>query len=299
MRLAVVSDIHGNLPALQAVLADAGRHGADGLIVAGDFCTGPQTGEVVRLLARRDNCWMIYGNRDRYLEGLGPGDPRWCSRQWAPLRWQSEHLGPEALALIAALPEQRVVALPGAAPIRVVHGSPRRLSEMLFPDRDPARLRLFEQAGFLAPGQGPPPLEAALAGVREPVLVCGHTHIAWQQRWSGGLALNPGSAGEPLEGDPRARYALLTWRGGCWQAELRAVAYDLDLIRAAYRESGLLAEGGPFAHACLRNIETGQNCSGRLVAHIERLAAEAGCAGGAVIPDEVWEQAVAGFDREA
>lgn len=71
----------------------------------------------------------IQGNRDRYHEGLGPGDPRWLSQQWATLRWQRLNLEQETIALLASLPEQRVVALPGAAPIRLVHGSPRRLSE--------------------------------------------------------------------------------------------------------------------------------------------------------------------------
>ncbi len=296
MRLAILADIHGNLPALEAVLADAEEQGVDGVVVAGDYWGGPQTGEVVQRLAALDRCWLVRGNRDEYIGSFDPGDPRWLGQQWAALRWSSRHLAREALEFLRALPAQRVVALDGAAPIRVLHGSLQSSTSSLYPDRCPAVLRLFVQAGLLAPGREPPTLEAALVGVREPVLVCGHTHIAWQQGWSGGLALNPGSVGEPLDGDPRARYALLAWHGGRWHAQQRIVPYDLARIRAAYRESGLLDEGGAFARACLLLALTGRNYSGRLIAHVQQVAAAEGLAESLALPDEVWEHAVATFD---
>ena len=109
--------------------------------------------------------------------------------------------------------------------------------------------------------------------------------------------------GAPINGDVRAQYALLTcqrsWpnRTG-WQAEHRAIVYDLERIRAAFRESGLLEEGGAFARAWLLDIETGQNVSGRFVSYAYGLAAEAGYEGSSVVPDSVWEQAIATFDWE-
>jgi len=301
MRLAVLADTHGNLPALEAVLADARQQDVDGIIVAGDFTTGgPQQLETINLL-RSLGSWMIRGNSEGYLLAYGAGNlpDGWrASKQWATVRWSYLHLNRETLDFIASLPEQRVVALDDAAPIRVVHGSPRSPSQHLFPDRDLVRLGAFRKAGLLPPGRDPVKLELSLAQVKEPVLVCGHSHIPWKQEQDGRLALNPGSVGAPINGDVRAQYALLTWQDGHWQAEHRAMAYDLKRIRAAFSESGLLEEGGALARAWLLVIETGENVSGRLVSYAYGLAAEAGCEGSDVVPDSIWEHAIATFDWE-
>ena len=299
MRLAVLADIHGNLPALEAVLADVQQHEVDGIIVAGDIIGGgPQSVEAIRLLRLLD-CWMIRGNNEGYFlaydAGTAPNGWR-VGDQWAAMRWSYLRLGREMLDFIASLPEQRVIALDGAVPIRVVHGSPRDLSEGLFPDRDPAALGLFERAGFFSSGKGPVKLAWILAQIDEPVLVCGHTHIPWTQEQDGRLVLNPGSVGAPLNGDVRTQYALLTWQDGRWQAEQRAIPYDLDRVRTAFSESGLLSAGGAFARACLLTIETGQNVVGRFVSYTFELAAEAGYEDCDVVPDDVWERAVDTFD---
>ena len=301
MRLAVLSDTHGNLPALEAVLADARQQGVDGIIVAGDFTTGgPQQLETINLL-RSLGSWMIRGNSEGYLLAYSAGNvpDGWrVSKQWASVHWAYSHLDRETLDFITSLLEQRVVTLDDAAPIRVVHGSPRSPSEHLFPASDPVSLDAFREAGLLSPDCDPVKLDKALAQVKELVLVCGHSHIPWKQEQDGRLMLNPGSVGAPINGDVRAQYALLTWQDGRWQAEHRAIAYDLDRIRAAFSESGLLEEGGAFARAWLLVIETGRNVSGRFVSYAHGLAAEVGYEGGDVVTDSIWEQAIATFDWE-
>ena len=299
MRLAVLADVHGNLPALEAVLADVQQRGVDGIIVAGDLVGGgPQSVEVVRLL-RSLGSWMIRGNNEDYFSTYDAGDApdSWrVSYQWAVLRWSYHNLDRETLDFVAALPEQRVVALDGTAPIRVVHGSLQSPSGRLFPDRDPVKLHWFRKAGLLPPDCEPAKLELAFAQIAEPVLVCGHTHIPWKQEHDGRLAFNPGAVGGPLNGDVRAQYALLTWQDDHWRVEHQAVPYDLDRIRVAFRESGLLAEGGAFAQACLLAIETGQNVAGHFVSYVYELAAEAGFEDYDVVPNAIWEHAVATFD---
>jgi predicted phosphodiesterase len=300
MRLAILADVHGNLPALQAVLADAQRQGADGFIVAGDITGGPDPVRAMNLLRSLD-IWMVRGNREQDFVIYDAGDAPLAWResdQWATRRWSYHSLDRDTLDFIASLPLQRVISLPGCAPIRVLHGSPQDpLDGCLYPDRDPASLRVFREARLLPPDHELPELELALAPVREPVLVCGHTHIPWQQEQHGCLALNPGSVGLPF-GGTRARYALLTWRAGHWQATLRAIAYDLEQIRAAYVQSGLLAQGGPFARTFLLVTQTGQNVPGHFVRHTRHLAAEAGWTGGNLLPAGVWERAIATFDWE-
>ena len=173
MRLAVLSDIHGNLPALEAVLRDLERRDIDGIIVAGDFIGGPQPVETIRLLRAR-RTWMIRGNSDDNLLRLGNGlaPQAWhSSRQFALLRWARRHVDRGTFGFLQSLPQQRVVQVPGRVAIRVVHGSPRDPYESIFPEREPATL------------------DAALAQVNEPVFVCGHTHIPWKVERHGRLAL--------------------------------------------------------------------------------------------------------------
>jgi predicted phosphodiesterase len=297
-RLAVLADIHGNLPALEAVLAALDGQRLDGYIVAGDLGGGPHTLQVVRRL-RSLGAWIVRGNGENDLMAFDRGHAspsRLVARQWAFGRWAYRQLDRPTLDFVASLPDQRVVALPGTAPIRVVHGSLEQPSGRLYPDADPERMDFFYQAGFLARGEQPTPLAPVMAGIAEPVLICGHTHISWQQSDGEWLVVNPGAVCGALEGAPLAHYALLTWQDGCWQAELQAVPYDLALIHAAFVDSGLLSEGGPLARALLHSIESGHEVAWFLLTHARRLAVEAGLPEGDIVPDHIWDQAVATFD---
>jgi len=280
MRLAVISDVHGNLPALEAVLNDLQQYEVDGIIVAGDLVGGgPQAVEAIRLL-RSFGSLMIRGNSDNgllhYDTGEAPANRHTC-HQFALLRWTHRHVDRETLDFIKSLPEQRVVELAGTAAIRVVHGSPRNPSESIFPDRDPATLDL------------------ALAQTSEPVLVCGHTHIPWKIERDDRLALNPGAVCGPLNGEVGAQYALLSWCDDHWRARHLTIPYDLERIRLACRESGLLEEGGALAQAFVLCLETGKDIFGDFFSYACGLAAEAGFQDSDIVPDDIWEHATATF----
>jgi putative phosphoesterase len=279
MRLAILSDVHGNLPALEAVLKDLERSQPDGFIVAGDFIGGPQPNETICLLHSMKG-WMIRGNSDnnflRYADGEAP-DAWQASKQWALTRWAYRHLEINNLEFLRSLPRQRVVDIENIPSIRVVHGSHRNPSESIFPDRDPCIL------------------DTILSEVKEPVFVCGHTHISWTFEQAGRVALNPGAVCGPLNGYIGAEYAVLSWENSRWQVELRQVPYDLERIRKAFHESGLLKEGGALARAFLQSIETGRNIAEDFLSHAYLLATEAGHNGCEVVPDAVWEQAAESF----
>jgi putative phosphoesterase len=280
MRLAVLSDIHGNLTALEAMLSDLRQYAVNGILVAGDIVVGgPQPAETLQRL-RALGCVMIRGNADQALlqhaAGRAPASQS-TAQQFALLRWTRRQVDQDALDFLASLPEQRVVALAGADPIRMVHGSPRHISERIFPERDPALLDLV------------------LAQISEPVLVCGHTHLPWQVARDGRLALNPGAVGSPLNGTLGAQYALLTWANTGWQARLIAVPYDLEPLRQVCRTSGFLADGGAFARLCLLSVETGQDVLDDFFAYAAGLTEQAGYAECDHIPDAVWKQAVETF----
>jgi predicted phosphodiesterase len=274
----------------------------DGTIVAGDFCDRPQPLEAVRAVRALGGC-AIRGNRENYLLAYHRREspPHWrSSKQWIGVRWLHQHLDREALEYISLLPEECVYAAGGRAPIRVTHASPGSVPELLLPSHDPAAMALFRQAGLLALRYDTQAdQDEVFSRFDEPVLVCAHAHIPWQRELDGRLIVNPGSVGIPINGDRRAQYAVLAWEGGRWRAEQRAVDYDVERIRKAYRESGILDVEGGFALAQLRGIETGQNVPGWLVLHCRRHATEAGVPESKPIPDAIWEEAVAAFDWEA
>ncbi len=282
MKIAILSDVHGNLPALEAVLVEVDALAPDGILVLGDLTGGPSCPETIALLRER-GCIMIRGNNERYHlnyeKGLAPAG--WYARkQFGLLRWNHRRFSPETLALFAALPEQRTAHFDGAGPIRMVHGSPRRDNEGLDPDLDPGAL------------------QTALALTAEPALACGHSHIPWQRRLDGKLVFNPGAVCGALNGDTRAQYALLEWHEDGWQVQHRAAPYDLATLRRDFAASGLLAEGNYIARAFLDSCLTGLNVSLYLLRHARRAADEAGIAAGDAFPDDLWDRAGESFPWE-
>ena len=279
MQLAILADIHANLPALEAVLKDLQGFDLDGTIVAGDLLGGPHPNETVDLIQSLDT-WSIRGNGDSGLllfdEGAAP-DAWYTHRQFDLLRWTYQHIRKKTIDFLKTLPDQRVVDLPGMHPIRVVHGSPRDPSESIFPRQDPDGLA------------------HALASIKERVLVCAHTHQQWAYEWDGKLALNPGAVGGPLDGCIGAQYALLTWDFRRWRAELRSVKYDIQGLAKDFRDSGLLDRGGAMARMFLASVETGRDYAKEFLDHAYRLADESGFEDCSYIPDEIWEQAVDSF----
>jgi hypothetical protein len=135
----------------------------------------------------------------------------------------------------------------------------------------------------------------ALTQTSEPVLVCGHTHIPWKAERQGKLALNPGAVCGPLNGEVGAQYALLNWLDDHWRVQHLTIPYNIERVRRACRESGLLEEGGALAQAFLLCLETGRDAYDDFFSYAGELAAEAGFQDCDVVPDDIWEQATATF----
>ena len=275
MKLAIMADIHGNLPALEAVLSDMHQYQPDAILVAGDLSGGPDQNETTGCLQEM-GAWMIRGNSDTNVLRFAGRDlpPGWqTSKQFALYRWTYENLAPETIGILERLPEQQVVYLDGMPPIRLAHGSPRDPSETLLPGVDKK------------------PIESILAQMEESVLVCGHTHRPWMLQKGTRLALNPGAVCGPNNGVCGAQYALLSWEGEQWKVEHRLLPYDLNLVRQEFRESGLLAEAGAMARIFLLTIETGIDIAPVFLPYAYELAEAAGYEDCQVVPDEIWDLA--------
>jgi predicted phosphodiesterase len=215
VRLAVLYDIHGNLPALEAVLADARREGCDGVLHGGDcalFGLDP-VAVVDRLRGLGDAARHLRGNTDRYLaDETRPPHAVW---EHDTLAWYRERLGPERLRWLDELPPQ--CDLTAGHDALAVHATPRSDEQLLKPDT--------------------PEDEAAemVAGVTAGLLLCGHVHLQYRRRLDGLEVVNPGSVGMPSDGDWRAGWAILDGR----EVELRRTEYDRDGVVAAMAASDM------------------------------------------------------------
>jgi predicted phosphodiesterase len=203
-RVAVLSDVHGNAPALEAVLAEV--ESADLIVFGGDLTWGPLPEETFELV-RGLNARFVRGNADRaVLENVSETE----REQWM----QAQH-SDEMRALLSGFEEQVVVEVEGLGPVRFCHGSPRTDEECVTPETPEDRVREFSE------------------GVDERVIVTAHVHIQFDREVVGIRSVNAGSVGLPYEGRPGAYWAMLGP-----DVELRRTEYDLDETIERYRASG-------------------------------------------------------------
>ena len=231
MRIAVISDIHGNLRALEAVLADIRTRRVDAIVNLGDCVAGPLWPRETHVLLTSLGLPTVRGNHDRWLvdrslQDLPPAD-----------RFAHAALGARERSALHALPA--TLELDGD--ILAVHGTPTDDSQYLTEERSGVRL-VPASRGILAERLGP-------ASKRQ-VVLCGHSHRQSVTQFPGGcLIVNPGTVGCPLFADlaeanqlelrsPHARYAVLTRRNGRWGAELLALEYDWNEAAACAGANG-------------------------------------------------------------
>lgn len=207
--VAVLSDIHGVLPVLEAVLDEPDVRDADLIVVTGDHAAGPQPAEVLdRLLVLGDRALLVRGNADRELVALANGeDSTAVGGPYEVDLWAAPQLSSEHVALLAGLPHPATVEIEGFGPVVFCHGTPRDDEEVVLVDT-----RLDRWAEVLAD------LPDAVQTV-----VCGHTYMPFTRLVDRRLVANPGSIGMPY-GRPGGSWALL--RDGA--VTLRRTELDVD-----------------------------------------------------------------------
>ncbi|HEX2110336.1 MAG TPA: metallophosphoesterase family protein [Gaiellaceae bacterium] len=216
MRVAALYDVHGNLPALEAVLAEVEREGPDIVVCGGDALWGPFPRATLE-------CLLELGDRVRFLRGNTERETAAAERhadEWldAVTRHTAADLGPERLELVAAWPERLTVDVDGLGAVLFCHATPRSDRELV------TRLTPDER------------LADSLADVEERVVVAGHTHTQLDRVVGRTRFVNAGSVGMPYEREPGAYWALLGAN-----VELRRTAYDLDDAARRIRASALPA----------------------------------------------------------
>ena len=210
--IAVISDIHGNLWALEAVLQDLDRLGPSQVIVAGDLALGgPRPAECVEFVRRRGYP-AIRGNTDEWLTSAPDSVTD-------AIGWAATQMSDADRRYLAGLPF--LWRIPhGAGDLVVVHATPWSISDVVPPDApEPVVRRVFADTAAAA-------------------VAYGHIHIAYVRELGDKLLVNPGSVGLPFDGDQRASYATLSVEGDRWRAALRRVQYDTAAAIEALRRSG-------------------------------------------------------------
>jgi predicted phosphodiesterase len=228
--VAVLSDVHGVLPVLEAVLAAPEVQSAERIVVTGDLASGPQPVEVLQALtAVGDRAVLVRGNADRELVALARGEHIEVPDEISP--WAAAQLGPDQVHLLAGLPHPVVLDVDGFGPTVFCHGTPRRDDEVVLVDT-----RLDRWAEVFAD------LPAEYRTV-----VCGHTHMPFVRLVDRRLVVNSGSIGMPY-GRPGGSWALL--RDG--QVSLRHTDIDVDRAIASVIASSGYPDRAEWAEYFLR-----------------------------------------------
>ncbi len=265
MKIAVLSDIHANYIALQAVYEHLQDWGPDRVIVAGDVVNrGPRPWECLQFVLEKQQTdgWVVLrGNHEDYV--ISQADPRAPTSGPAfevhrPSYWTFARLGYDVTSL-QAMPYQISLPGPDGREVRFVHASMRGNRDGVYPETPDRELQ-----GKITPSAAETRDYQTVAGRCEPetfaqpvafadpaVFAVGHTHRPLVRHLNGTLVVNAGSAGLPFDRDTRPSYAQLTWEDGRWEARIVRVEYDLRLAEEDFYRSGYVDEAGPLIQLVL------------------------------------------------
>lgn len=227
--VAVITDIHANLPALQAALARIDELGVECVYCGGDLVGyGPHPNEVCALIQERA-IPTIYGNYDHAIArdhddcGCAYVTPEDRELGQRSVEWTLAHTDAASKEFMRELPFDLRFSV-GETSVHLVHGSPRKVNEYLFEDK-PGRL-----------------YERLAAAETARALVFGHTHKPWVREHGGVLFVNCGSVGKPKDGDPRAAFAVLEAASAGTEVTIERVKYDAESVAREVAAAGLPGE---------------------------------------------------------
>ena len=312
MKYAVISDIHGNYPALRAVMEDARNQGITHCLFAGDYCiSGPWPDECIRAIRAVPEKTVIRGNEERYLENLvGKDQSQWTDGQMQVSYWCYRNLSRDSLDYLLGLPHTAELEYAGI-PIHMAHSSMAFLGTYPFytwnsvtvadrnrgKDADPEKI-LADMAGER---EQDPAFQEAVSGLAKGIYIFGHSHIqwSWQDRDRGVYLVNPGSCGLPLDGirDSIPYTVLEITETGQVKIEAKRVPFDKAAYSSAVIRSGQYREANVWSRVILREWETAVEHMHFFLAFAEQYARDIGDDRRPYAPD-TWERAFEKWDRQ-
>ena len=278
MKYAIISDIHGNAPALRLVLADAQANGAEGYLLAGDYCLiAPWHNEVIDLIRRLPHAHIIRGNNDNM--SFFPEDD---SGQYAIGRWCRSTLTAENRRWLDSLPDTLTLSCENCT-LHMAHSSEAFFGKSLhnhfrssslarrFPDAPVSRAVLLDS--FRSTLCHDEDFVQSLSALNKGIYIFGHNHIQCHGNFDGRLLINPGSCGNPLDcGEFCAPYTLLTIEDGRVSVEERRIPYDAEDLIAQVKATGQYAAARVWTEIIFSEWRTVREKVFQFLWHCERYA---------------------------
>lgn len=245
MRVAVLSDVHGNLAAFEAALADARAQSPDQIILAGDYVNGGPDSLACFQLALSLGYPVLRGNHERYLYQAGTQDQhfRWDTPWFSAVRFARLSFNEADFELMRNLPYDY-----HGDDFYVVHSTTRDDHDLIDHHTSDADFERF------------------FPGITASLIIRGHNHNHRVDHWGSRTVITSGSVGIGLSGAPKAVYALATRKNGVWQTETRYVDYDLQHTLQRFEETRYLDYTGIMGKLYRQELMTGKN---NIVAFIE------------------------------
>ena len=237
-RIAVLADIHGNLPAFEAALKHVSQQKVDQIILAGDIVNGAPDSKACWNLALSLGCPILSGNQERYVAHFGTpkASPLWSMEQFAPIHWTVAQLSEQDRQCMEQLPLN--LRLPEAPDLFFVHATERD-------DHDTVASHTPEHA-----------LHEMFPTAQERYIIRAHNHFGQVRVWDKGFIVTAGSVGLPLDGNPTAQYLLLDQKHNGWNIQHQSVPYPLDDTISRFHDTDYLSAAGPMGRLFFREIVT-------------------------------------------
>ncbi|MDQ0338539.1 putative phosphoesterase [Caldalkalibacillus uzonensis] len=240
MKIAFLSDIHGNAVALEAVLEDLEQNNADQVVVLGDLCfRGPEPKRALKLVQQLD-AKVIKGNVDEWtVRGVQQGEvpEAFVEVMNQEREWCLQELTDQDLDYLARLPEEVHLTLGEQLKIHGFHAVPDSLFDVVWPDSTPQKLE-----------------EALMKDKEAHIYVYGHIHLPFVRFLQGKCVINTGSVGLPFDGLPLASYVLVETDGPGYSVSIQRVPYDVERVVQLYQTKGY-----PNAELMIRIVQEGKS----------------------------------------
>lgn len=261
MKIAVLSDIHGNYVALQKCIDYAIDSGIDTFIFLGDYVGElaylQKTMEILYSLRQKYKCYFIKGNKEDYwINYEANGEKGWneFDSTTGSLYYTYHNLKPRDLEFFKSLPYKKELELEGLLPITICHGSPRKVNEKLLPDN----AKTF----------------AIMENDPNTYILCGHTHIQGKIEHNGKMVLNAGAVGISLYGEGKAQFVILHGMQDVWDYEFISLDYDVEKVIADLYSSGLTEKAPYWCKVTEKLLKTGEISHGTVLARAMAICEE-------------------------
>lgn len=280
MKIAVLSDIHGNYIALQKCINYSLDKGIDTFIFLGDYVgelAYPQkTMEIIYFLKEKYNCFFIKGNKEDYwLNYQTNGEKGWneCDSTTGSLYYTYNNLTQKDLDFFEALSHKAELEFEGVPAITICHGSPQRVNEKLLPNNEKTIAIMEENVSSY--------------------ILCGHSHVQGIIEHNEKLVLNAGSVGVSLHGDGKAQFMILEDAFQKWNYEFISLEYDVEKVIEELHISGLVKKAPAWCKVSEHLLRTGEISHGTVLAKaMEVCRNELGECNWPNVPEKYWDLAV-------